>query len=298
MGRHYRDYSDFLAERFSCKMQKLTVDARFTCPNRDGTRGRGGCTYCNNASFSPAFTERFDPIETQLEKGKQFFAKKYPDMRYIAYFQSYTNTHDSDINRLMNLYTSALEVDGVDSVIIGTRPDCMPDTLLERLASLNTTRGRIILEYGAESSHDSTLEKVNRCHTWQDTVDTVNRTAAAGIDTGLHLILGLPGETEEMMLETVDRVSRLPVATVKFHQLQIIEGTVMGRQFREGTLDVELFDVEHYLELCCKIIDRLRRDIAIERFTSQSPESMLIAPKWGMKNHEFVNRLNNLLDKR
>lgn len=298
MGRHYRDYSDFLAERFNCKMQKLTVDAHFTCPNRDGTRGRGGCTYCNNASFSPVFSERFDQVETQLEKGKRFFAKKYPDMRYIAYFQSYTNTHDSNIDRLMSLYTSALEVDGVDSVIIGTRPDCMPDTLLERLASLNTTRGRIMLEYGAESSHDSTLEKVNRCHTWQETVDTVNRTADAGIDTGLHLILGLPGETEEMMLETVDRVSQLPVATVKFHQLQIIEGTVMARQFREGTLDAELFNVECYLELCCKIIDRLRRDIAIERFTSQSPENMLIAPKWGMKNHEFVNRLNNLLDKR
>lgn len=298
MGRHYRDYSDFLAERFSCKMQKLTVDAHFTCPNRDGTRGRGGCTYCNNASFSPAFSERFDAVETQLEKGKQFFAKKYPDMRYIAYFQSYTNTHDSNIDRLMSLYTSALEVDSIDSIIIGTRPDCMPDTLLERLAALNTPHGRIMLEYGAESSHDTTLEKVNRCHTWQETVNTVNRTADAGIDTGLHLILGLPGETEEMMLETVDRVSQLPVATVKFHQLQIVEGTVMARQFREGILDAELFDVERYLELCCKIIGRLRRDIAIERFTSQSPENMLIAPKWGMKNHEFVNRLNNLLDKR
>ncbi len=296
MGRHYKDYATWLAERFPWKMQKLTVNARFTCPNRDGSKGRGGCTYCNNATFSPAFSDRFDPIGVQLEKGKQFFARKYPDMHYLAYFQSYTNTHDSDIDKLIRLYESALDIDRVEGVIIGTRPDCMPDELLERLATINRTRGRIILEYGAESAHNVTLYRINRCHTWEETVDAVMRTHSAGIDTGLHLILGLPGETEQMMLETVDKVSALPVDTVKFHQLQIVEGTRMAMQYRAGELDTPLFEIDRYLALCRQIILRLRKDIAIERFTSQSPAELLIAPRWGMKNYEFTNRLNNMLD--
>ncbi|WP_303744069.1 TIGR01212 family radical SAM protein, partial [uncultured Duncaniella sp.] len=213
--KYYKDFADFLAEHFDGKMQKLSVNAGFTCPNRDGTVGTGGCTYCNNQSFSPEYCRPLRSVAEQLAEGKQFFARKYPSMRYLAYFQAYTSTHSADVDRLMDLYHEACSVDGVDGVIIGTRPDCMPDILLERLRELPW----VMVEYGAESSHDTTLDRINRCHSWCDTVDAVVRTHCAGIPCGLHLINGLPGENEEMMLATVDAVNALPVDVVKFHQL-------------------------------------------------------------------------------
>ena len=199
----YKDFADFLAGHFVGKMQKLSVNAGFSCPNRDGTVGRGGCTYCNNVSFSPAYCRGSQSVTAQLEEGKRFFGRKYPQMRYLAYFQSYTSTHGSDADRLMALYEEACGVDGVDGVIIGTRPDCMPDALLAKLQKLPW----VMVEYGAESAHDVTLERVNRCHTWADTADAVRRTHDAGIPVGLHLINGLPGENEDMILATVDAVN-------------------------------------------------------------------------------------------
>lgn len=296
MGRFYRDYSDFLALRFKCKMQKLTVNAGFTCPNRDGSKGTGGCTYCNNRTFNPNFASRQLSVARQLEEGKRFFARKYPEMRYLAYFQAYTNTY-GDIDRLMGLYNEALAVDGVDGIIIGTRPDMMPDALLSRLSELNR-RHRVIIEYGAETSRNDTLAAVNRCHTWEDTVDAVTRTAAAGIDVGVHLILGLPGESEADMLSTVDAVAKLPVSVMKLHQLQLVRGTRMAADVAAGKYDVRRFTVDEYIDLCCRIIDRLPDNIAIERFTSQSPDELLISPRWGLKNHEFTDRLNSVLSKR
>lgn len=295
MGKYYREYSDYLAERFDRKMQKLTVNAGFTCPNRDGTKGWGGCTYCNNQAFNPTFAERGDSITEQLTKAKAFFARKYPDMHYLAYFQAYTNTHSSSISRLMDMYHEALAVENVDGLIIGTRPDCVSDELLEKLAELNTFPGRVVIEYGAESSFDETLERINRCHTWAETVDATQKTVAKGIDVGLHFILGLPGETEEMMLETVRRLSALPVSTVKFHQLQVIRGTRLAKDVQQGLYDVKTFTVDEYIALCCKIVRCINPQIAIERFTSQSPDELLISPRWGLKNYEFVHRLNKKL---
>ena len=296
MGKYYREYSDYLAERFDRKMQKLTVNAGFTCPNRDGTKGWGGSTYCNNQAFNPTFAERGDSITEQLTKAKAFFARKYPDMHYLAYFQAYTNTHSSSISRLMDMYHEALAVENVDGLIIGTRPDCVSDELLEKLAELNTFPGRVVIEYGAESSFDETLERINRCHTWAETVEATQKTVAKGIDVGLHFILGLPGETEEMMLETVRRLSALPVSTVKFHQLQVIRGTRLAKDVQKGLYDVKTFTVDEYIALCCKIVRCINPQIAIERFTSQSPDELLISPRWGLKNYEFVHRLNKALD--
>lgn len=295
MGKYYREYSDYLAERFDRKMQKLTVNAGFTCPNRDGTKGWGGCTYCNNQAFNPTFAERGDSITEQLTKAKAFFARKYPDMHYLAYFQAYTNTHSDDVSRLMDMYHEALAVENVDGLIIGTRPDCVNDELLEKLAELNTFPGRVVIEYGAESSFDETLERINRCHTWAETVEATQKTVAKGIDVGLHFILGLPGETEEMMLETVRRLSALPVSTVKFHQLQVIRGTRLAKDVQQGLYDVKTFTVDEYIALCCKIVRCINPQIAIERFTSQSPDELLISPRWGLKNYEFVHRLNKKL---
>lgn len=287
----YRDYADYLAERFPCKMQKLTVNAGFSCPNRDGTLGYGGCTYCNNDSFSPAIAGT--SVTSQLQNARAFFARKYPTMRYIAYFQSYTNTH-GDLSRLLALYNEALAVDGVDALIIGTRPDCVSPQLLDALAEINRTN-RVIIEYGAESSHDTTLQLVNRCHTWQTTVDAVAATRERGIDVGLHFILGLPGETRDMMLSTVDAINDIRPETVKFHQLQLIKGTRLAIQVAKGEISLAHFTVGQYISLCCDIINRLDPAIAIERFVSQAPDALLISPRWGLKNYQFTNLLHKAL---
>lgn len=289
--KYYRDFSDFLAGHFDGKMQKLSVDAGFTCPNRDGTVGRGGCTYCNNVSFSPGYCRDRKGVTAQLEEGKRFFGRKYPSMRYLAYFQSYTSTHGSDIDRLMALYEEACGVEGVDGVIIGTRPDCMPDRLLARLSRLPW----VMVEYGAESACDETLARVNRCHTWADTADAVRRTHDAGLPVGLHLINGLPGEDEERILATVDEVNRLPVDVVKFHQLQLIRGTRMALDVEQGVYDIHRFTPESYAALCARLVRRLRPDIAVERFVSQSPPDLLIYPRWGLKNYQFTQLVNKIL---
>ena len=330
MSQFYRDYADFLRERFDGKMQKITIDAGFSCPNRDGTKGRGGCVYCNNLSFSPMPSR--GSIAAQIEAGKAFFARKYPRMRYLAYFQSYTNTH-GPIDRLMELYSEALATEGVDGLIIGTRPDCVSDELLRALSALGRP---VIMEYGAESSHNDTLRVINRCHTWEQTVDTVERTVAAGLPVGLHFIMGLPGETEEMMLQTAGRAARLPISTLKFHQLQIISGTTLAKGIQgltplSTTFDasvtseasdtsetsatstriqnrptfrgrpIEIFSVDAYIDLCVKIVETIVREnpsIAIERFTSQAPAGMLIAPRWGLKHYQFTHLLEKALRER
>lgn len=291
LGQH-DDFATFLSRFLPGKHQKISVNAGLSCPNRDGKKGTGGCTYCNNQSFSPAFAGATRPVAEQLEEGKRFFAGKYPTMRYLAYFQSYTATNSSTPH-LAELFRQALEVDGIDGLIIGTRPDCMADDLLEHLRELSRSRF-VMIEYGAETSNDRTLETVNRCHTWADTVRAVERTSEAGLPVGLHLIMGLPGEGEKEIMETIDAVNALPVDIVKCHQLQLIRGTRLARQVDSGEISVRTFDVDEYLSLCCRIIDRLRPDIAIERFVSQSPDELLIAPRWGLKNYQFTDRLRKL----
>ncbi len=292
MKKLYRDFADFLSEHFGGKVQKIAVNAGFTCPNRDGTKGTGGCTYCNNQSFNPGYCAPSLSVSEQLEQGKAFFGRKYPEMKYLAYFQAYTNTHSDDIDRLIGLYREALEVTDVVGLIIGTRPDCMPQPLLDRLTQLP---GWVMVEYGAESASDETLVRVNRCHTWADTADAVRRTHEAGLPCGLHLIMGLPGEDEAKMLATIDRVNELPVDTVKIHQLQLIRGTRMARDVEAGLYDIPRFTAEEYIELCVKLLRRLRPDIAVERFVSQSPPELLIYPRWKLKNYQFTNLLHKRL---
>lgn len=292
MKKLYRDFADFLSEHFEGKVQKIAVNAGFTCPNRDGTKGTGGCTYCNNQSFNPGYCAPSLSVSEQLEQGKAFFGRKYPEMKYLAYFQAYTNTHSDDIDRLVGLYREALEVTDVVGLIIGTRPDCMPQPLLDRLTQLP---GWVMVEYGAESASDETLVRVNRCHTWADTADAVHRTHEVGLPCGLHLIMGLPREDEATMLATIDRVNELPVDTVKIHQLQLIRGTRMARDVEVGLYDIPRFTAEEYIELCVKLLRRLRPDIAVERFVSQSPPELLIYPRWKLKNYQFTNLLHKRL---
>lgn len=281
----YRDFADFLACHFEGKMQKLSVNAGFSCPNRDGSIGRGGCTYCNNRSFNPSYCNPSDPVGEQLRKGIAFFSRKYPHMRYLAYYQAYTNSYGASVDKLIDLYRSAFDTPGIEGVIIGTRPDCVSPALLDGIASLPWA----MVEYGAESSHDATLRAVNRGHTWAVTEKAVRMTAERGIPVGLHLIMGLPGETEDMMMETLRRVNDLPVDVVKMHQLQVLEGTRLAEAHLRGEDGARIWTPEEYARFCANAVRTLRPDIAIDRFVSQAPPEMLIAPKWGIKNYQFAD---------
>lgn len=285
----YNEFPFFLKKYFPYKVQKISVNAGFTCPNRDGSKGFGGCTYCNNQTFNPEYCRNEKSITQQLEEGKLFFAHKYPEMKYLAYFQAYTNTY-GELERLKRMYEEALTVEDVVGLVIGTRPDCMPNELLQYLEALNK-QTFLLIEYGIESTLDRTLLRINRGHTYQDTIDAVRRTAAAGILTGGHVILGLPGETAADLIEQAGVLSRLPLTTLKLHQLQLIKGTRMAHEYELNPEDFHLFGVDDYIDLLVEYIQRLRSDLVLERFVSQSPKDLLIAPEWGLKNYEFNHKL-------
>ncbi len=285
----YNDYGSFLQQHFAGKVQKISINGGFTCPNRDGTVGRGGCTFCNNQTFNPDYCRSELSVTEQLQEGIRFFARKYPAMRYLAYFQAYTSTYDN-IDRLIARYEEALSVEGVVGIIIGTRPDCMPPALLDYLAQL-AQRTFVTVEYGVESTIDTTLQRINRGHDYASAVEAITRTAQAGIITGAHLILGLPGESRNDMLSHATRLSQLPLHTIKLHQLQLIRGTVMGNEYEIHPQQFDIPDIDTYIDLAIDFTELLRPDIVIERFVSQSPAELLLAPHWGVKNHEFTARL-------
>ena len=292
----YNEYGFWLKEQLGVKTQKISLNAGFTCPNRDGWVGIGGCTYCNNQTFNPDYCVTEKSITQQLEEGKRFFARKYPEMKYLAYFQAYTNTYDT-LDHLKAKYEEALSVPDVVGLVIGTRPDCMPDALLDYLEELNR-RTFLIVEYGVESVYDATLLRINRGHTHAQTVDAITRTAARGIRVGAHLILGLPGESREAMLHEATVLSDLPLTLLKLHQLQLIKGTRMAAEYAANPADFHLFTSDEYIDLVIDFIERLRPDLVLERFVSQSPSSLLAIPGWGLKNHEFVAKVKRRLNER
>lgn len=292
----YNEYGPWLRALVGAKAQKISINAGFTCPNRDGSIGVGGCTYCNNQTFNPEYCKTEKSITQQLIEGKQFFMRKYPEMKYLAYFQAYTNTY-ADMKTLCAKYREALNVEDVEGLVIGTRPDCVSDELLDFLAELNRTK-TIIVEYGVESIYDKTLLRINRGHTHRQTEDAILRTADRGIPVGVHMILGLPGETREQILAEADILSSLPITLLKLHQLQLIKGTRMAEEYAETPSDFHLYTPDEYVELVTDFIERLRSDIILERFVSQSPPSLLATAGWGLKNYEFQEKVKQNLEQR
>ena len=288
---YYYDYGTWIRHRFPFRVQKISVDAGFTCPNRDGRLSTGGCIYCDNRTFNPAYCQRQDSITQQLEAGKLFFARKYPEMKYLAYFQAYTNTYAS-IDHLRQLYEEALRVKDVVGIVIGTRPDCVSDELLDYLEDLNR-RTFIIVEYGVESANDETLQRINRGHNFEQSRMAIEKTHQRSILTGAHIILGLPGEDAQVSLRQAPVISSLPIDILKIHQMQIIRGTRLAAEFERNPFHI--YDIDEYIHLIASYIQRLRKDLILERFVSQSPKELLIAPHWGLKNHEFTDLLNNYL---
>lgn len=291
MEQYYHDFGTWIRNQLPFRVQKISIDAGFTCPNRDGRIGVGGCIFCDNKSFNPSYCSHKKSVTEQLEDGKRFFAKKYPDMKYLAYFQAYTNTYDA-VDKLKQLYEEALIVEDVVGIVIGTRPDCVSSELLDYLEELNK-RTFLIVEYGIESCNDDTLRYINRGHDFACTRKAVEETAKRGIYVGGHVIMGLPGEDASESLRQAPIISSLPLTMLKIHQMQIIKGTRLAKIYKEQPF--HLYTVEEYIDLITQYIGLLRSDLVLERFVTQSPPEMLIAPKWGLKNYEFTNLLNNRL---
>ncbi|ELX68391.1 TIGR01212 family radical SAM protein [Prevotella nigrescens] len=291
MEQYYHDFGTWIRNQLPFRVQKISIDAGFTCPNRDGRIGIGGCIFCDNKSFNPSYCSHKKSVTEQLEDGKRFFAKKYPEMKYLAYFQAYTNTYDT-VDKLKQLYEEALKVEDVVGIVIGTRPDCVSSELLDYLEELNK-RTFLIVEYGIESCNDDTLRYINRGHDFACTRKAVEETAKRGIYVGGHVIMGLPGEDAAESLRQAPIISSLPLTMLKIHQMQIIKGTRLAKIYKERPF--HLYTIEEYIDLITQYIGLLRSDLVLERFVTQSPPEMLIAPKWGLKNYEFTNLLNNRL---
>ncbi len=293
MTKPYLDFSEYYKAHFAYKVQKISLNAGSTCPNRDGSLGQGGCTYCNNHSFSPGYTSRIRPIVEQLRDGIDFFSHKYPQMRYLAYFQSYTNTY-GDRGRLRAMYEEALAQPGVVGLVVGTRPDCVDEDWLHYFGRLGE-RTRVYIEYGVESTLDRTLRRVNRGHTFGEAAATIRATAEMGVDCGAHLIIGLPGESRADFRHHVAELSALPITSIKLHQLQILKNTTMGRDYLRDPESFSLMSAEEYLEVAIELLRHMRPNLYVDRFVSQSPPELILAPRWAVKNYIFTNNLVNTM---
>lgn len=287
----YNDYGAWMRRQFPFRVQKISIDAGFSCPNRNGHISHGGCTFCDNRTFNPSYCQPSKSITEQITEGKEFFRHKYPDMKYLAYFQAFSNTY-ATLDTLQRRYEEALSAEDVVGIVIGTRPDCVSDEILNYLESLNQ-QTFMIVEYGIESVNDDTLRRVNRGHNFECSRRAIIETHNRGILTGAHIILGLPGESAEDNVRQANIISALPIDILKLHQLQIIRGTQLAAEYERQPFN--LYTADEYIDLCRRYIERLRPDMVLERFVSQSPKELLVAPKWGLKNYEFANRFVNYM---
>ena len=291
-GKRYNDYSAYFRKRFEGRIQKISLDAGFTCPNRDGSRSVGGCTYCNNKSFNPDYCREERVISAQLEKGIRFFSGKYPDMNYLAYFQAYSNTY-APVELLRQYYEEAIQHPGVKGLVIATRPDCLGEEVLDLLQEFSK-RCYVSIELGVESFNEQTLLRINRGHTAEESVAAIRRIAERRIDNCVHLILGLSGEDDADFIGMAETISGLPVQSLKLHQLQIHKGTRMAIEYRENPLNFNLFEVDHYADLVVRFLEHLSPEIIVQRFVSSAPANLVVAPSWGIKNYEFVAMVDKL----
>jgi radical SAM protein (TIGR01212 family) len=295
--RRYNAWNDHVKSRYGGRVQKVSVAAGFTCPNRDGLLGTGGCTFCNNAGFTPGYLDKRQSITEQIDRGLEFLDRRYPGtQRHIAYFQSYTNTY-GDFRQLRACYEEALAHPRICGLAVGTRPDCLPDPVLDYLAAL--VRDHVIeLEIGVESCDDSVLARVNRGHDFAASREAIRRAAARGLEITAHLILGLPGESREGMLNGARLLSALPIRALKLHQLQLVRGTALAREWQQDPGAVPLLDEESYLGLLADFVETLSPAILLQRLGSEVPPALKLAPHWNLRLSELAPRLTAELARR
>ena len=315
-GKRYNSFVGYFKRKYGERLQKIVLDAGFTCPNRDGKFGRGGCTYCDNAAFHPSYSTAGKSLHQQLDEGIEFHKVRYRTTEhYLAYFQSFSNTY-APLERLKALYEEALSHPQVVGIVIGTRPDCVDEEKLDYLAALaegevlegwsrSLSDGSerkapiVIIEYGIESCYDATLQRINRGHDFATARKAVEMTAGRGLDVGAHFILGLPGETRQMMLDSCALINEMPLRSVKFHQLQIVKGTKMEKEFAERPEDFERFSLEEYLDFFVEMLELLRPDLFIERFVGEVPPRFVNETPWGLiRNVELLRLLEKRLKER
>lgn len=314
-GKRYNSFVGYFKRRYGERLQKIVLDAGFTCPNRDGKVGRGGCTYCDNAAFHPAYSTAGKSLHQQMDEGIEFHKVRYRTTEhYLAYFQSFSNTY-APLSRLRELYEEALDHPDVVGIVIGTRPDCVDEEKLDYLADLsqgkaltgwhrtiagqNSTAPIVIVEYGVESCYDRTLLRINRGHDFETARRAITMTAERGLDVGAHFILGLPGESVQMMLDSCELINSLPLRSVKFHQLQIVKGTRMEREYAECPQDFVRFSLDEYLDFFVDMLERLRPDLFIERFVGEVPPRFVNETPWGLiRNVELLRLLEHRLESR
>lgn len=314
-GKRYNSFVGYFKRKYGERLQKIVLDAGFTCPNRDGKVGRGGCTYCDNAAFHPAYSTAGKSLHQQMDEGIEFHKVRYRTTEhYLAYFQSFSNTY-APLPRLKQLYEEALAHPQVVGIVIGTRPDCVDEEKLDYLAELSQgkvmkewsrsidgeerTAPIVIVEYGIESCYDVTLQRINRGHDFETARRAVVMTAGRGLDVGAHFILGLPGETREMMLEGCALINALPLRSVKFHQLQIVKGTGMEQEYSDRPQDFVKFTLDGYIDFFSDMLERLRPDLYIERIAGEVPPRFVNETPWGLiRNVELLRLLDRRLEER
>ncbi len=285
-GRRYHVYNDWARQAYGGRLQKVSIDAGFTCPNRDGTLGVGGCSFCNNEGFSPSYLREQRNIHTQIDTGVEFMRRRYPRTKgFLAYFQSYSNTYD-DLDKLKSAYHTALSHPQIEGLVIGTRPDCLPDTTLDYLAEL-ATHTLVELEIGIESCSDAVLKECLRGHDFACTIDAIQRAARRGLFITGHLLLGLPQETAQDRIEGAKALAQLPIDALKFHQLQIVRGTRLANQYRADPPSLSLMNPDSYLDAVIDMLEHLPPRIKIQRLGSEVPPDVLVSPDWGMRLHKF-----------
>jgi radical SAM protein (TIGR01212 family) len=293
-GRRYNAWNDWVKRVHGGRRQKVSVDAGFTCPNRDGTRGVGGCAFCNNDGFTPAYLRRQRGILEQIDTGVAFMRRRYPGTKaFLAYFQSYSNTYGK-IERLRECYETALGHPDISGLAIGTRPDCLPDEVLDYLADL-ARRVPLELEIGIESCNDAVLRECLRGHDFACTRDALRRAAERGLSVTGHLLLGLPLETRESLIEGARTLADLPIDALKFHQLQIVRGTRLARRYRADPASVPLMRPETYLDAVADMLERLPARVRIQRLGSEAPPEQRVSPDWGWRISRFPALLDALL---
>jgi radical SAM protein (TIGR01212 family) len=298
-GRRYNSATGWFKRTLGERVQKVSINAGFTCPNRDGSVGTGGCTYCLNEAFNPSYCQPDKPIIQQIEEGIRFHAIRYRNAdKFLAYFQAFSNTY-APLETLKTIYRQALAHPKIIGIAIGTRPDCVDAEKLDYLAELSQQGKYVQIEYGVESCYDRTLARINRGHTFAQARDAIEQTTARGLTTGAHFIFGLPGETQSDMLATAGIISKLPLTSVKFHQLQIIKGTVMEQEFTRLSEDFVNFTLFGYIDFFVDFLERLSPSIAIERFVGEAPPRFVNHTPWGLlRNVELLRILNRRLEER
>ncbi len=297
-NRRFNSYSNYFTKQFGGRVQKISIDAGFSCPNRDGKISTGGCTFCSNAAFNPSYCRPEKSIRQQIEEGIEFHQKRYRRAnQYLAYFQPFSNTY-KPLAELKRIYSEALEVPSILGIVIGTRPDLIDEAILQHLNEIQKTH-YVMLEYGVESVYDETLRCVNRGHDFATAEKAIRMTADYGIPCGAHFIFGLPGETKAMMLDAADIISRLPLTTIKFHQLQIFKDTKMAEEYQLHPVHFHLFDLEEYIDFVIDFAERLNPDIVIERFAGEVPPRYLVSEPWMKLRYDAVlSRIEKRMEER